>query len=405
MNGSTRIVDAEASRLALGALWTPGSTNVRAKQGLRPGPSNPGLVAATSPTPDKNITVQAFQGVVTATRGLGEYTVTLDATKTLDLLTANPMGALARNDLIVAQQTDTFYSDGSTAFTVKQVVGTPNSTPSDPSVTGDYIPLARVAFPANASTVQASYITDLRPGWTVAAGGVLPVATQAVRDALTPFPGMVVYRLDRKWEELYDGGAWRVDGPAICANVADLSAITAPTAGQLAVTTDTGTVWVRRGSSWVQNVGIIARGKRTTAPAAAGTGANSPANAVKITELDVPVVAGRIYKVVAPDVGVYSAAAGSVQLQITYTTDGSTPLPSSAVLTTNQKETPASSVVVTATIEGTYVAGATGTLKVLLSYYSSGSQTYNVYAAASWPCEFWVEDMGADPGTGASTQF
>src|SRR4051794_17171004 len=86
MNGATRIVDAEDTRLATGALWTPGSTLVAGRQGIRPGPGAPFKVAATTPTPGANVTVQLGQMLITATRGFGAYVATLDATKTVAIL-------------------------------------------------------------------------------------------------------------------------------------------------------------------------------------------------------------------------------------------------------------------------------------------------------------------------------
>jgi len=243
MNGATRVVDAEDARLGIGALWTPGTTALRSRQGIRLGPGNPGKVTASA-TPDVNIHVAKFQAVLTASRGLGEYIATLDADKTIDILTGQPAHAtLVRNDLIIGRQQDTYYVDGSTSFLVQRILGIAGA--GDPSLAAipDYILLARVRVAALATTITTAMIDDLRPGWAVALGGLLPVNTQTERDALTAFDGLAVYRVDRDWIEVYRGG-WRVQSTAVCSSTADRdSAITHPYNGQLAVTTDTDQLW------------------------------------------------------------------------------------------------------------------------------------------------------------------
>lgn len=251
MDGSTRKVDAEDARLAITALMTTGATSVRGRQGLRPGPGNPGLVTASG-TPDINVNVEKFQAIVTATRGLGEYIATLDADKTINVLGDNPAhGTQQRNHLIIALQTDTYYSDGTSKFEVIEVIGVAGA--GDPSLAAysDYILLARLRITAGASTVTSAMIDDLRPSWFVALGGLLPVKDNVERDALTAWDGLHIYRRDRDWHEIRDGGAWRVQGVAVCSSTADRdSAITSPYNGQLAYTSNTGKMWQRHSGAW-----------------------------------------------------------------------------------------------------------------------------------------------------------
>lgn len=262
MNGATRVLDAEDSRLAIAALLAPGSSAVRARQGLRPATGNPGVVTASG-TPGVNVHVAKFQAVITATRGLGEYVATLDADKTIDILTGNPAHATqVRNDLIIAKQADTYYGDGSTAFTVQRVLGVAGA--GDPSLAAhpDCVLLARVRVAALTSTITSAMIDDLRPSWAAALGGLLPVKDQTERDALSPYDGFPIWRRDRKWREVHDGTAWRVQGVAHCTSTADRdTAITHPYNGQEAVTTDTGTVWVRHSSAWRAAGGVLAHGR------------------------------------------------------------------------------------------------------------------------------------------------
>lgn len=267
MNGASRVVDAEDTRVATGALWTPGSTAVSTRQGLRPGPGNPGLVTQTG-TPGPNVLVNAFQGVLNASRGAGPYIVTEPTQLTLPILDVPADPSNQRNDLIIFRQTDTYYLDGVTDEDVLRVQGTPSGTPADPSLAAypDYLPYARVRVTAGATTITNAMIDDLRPGWVVALGGVLPIRTQTERDALTGWDGAVIYRMDRDWVEIHDGTAWRVQNTAVCSSTADRdSAITSPYNGQQAYTSDTGTLWLRHGGSWRNAAGVTISNSQVTA--------------------------------------------------------------------------------------------------------------------------------------------
>lgn len=271
MNGeSGRIVDVEDARLALGALWTPGAGGASARPGIRPAGGNPGQVTASAPTPDTNVHVRAFQGVLGASRGVGPYTTTLDADKQLDVLVAHPADpSNPRNDLVVEVQTDTFYNDPSTAYEVKLIVGDPAASPIDPTAkitSPDYRILARVRVAAGATAITDAAIDNFPHDWTVALGGVLPVPDQAARDAIgNPYGGFTIWRVDRAWQEVHDGSAWRVQGVAICSSTADRdTAITSPRSGQLCQTTDNDVLWQFDGatSSWIQLAGTgLPRGR------------------------------------------------------------------------------------------------------------------------------------------------
>lgn len=241
-----RRVDVEDARLALGALWTPDGAGIATRPGFRPGPGSGGRVTASAPTADVNVHVAAFQYVLPTTRGVGPYLTTLDSSKTIDILTANPADpANPRRDLIVAQQSDTFYGDASSDFLVRHIVGTPSPTPSDPTIDGspDYVTLARVTVPAGATAITSSAIADLRPVPlnTVAVGGILPIGSAAERAGITdPYASMTIYRTDWGWIETYDGTAWRVSGVATASNLTAIqTGVTDPYDGQVAVVRDT----------------------------------------------------------------------------------------------------------------------------------------------------------------------
>lgn len=260
MNGSSRLVDAEDARHAIAALFTPGSSPVDALQGLRPGAGDPGKVAATG-TPGINVTVNSFQGLLTATRGAGGYIITEPAQLTVPILNVPADGSNQRNDLILYRQYDTYYSDGATQSGVIRVQGTPSGTPADPSLAAypDYMLLARVRVTAGATTVTNAMIDDLRPPWVVGVGGVMPIRNLTERATLSHWAGRSIYRIDKGWEEFSDGTAWRIRGFVTVAALAD---VTDPYAGQLVHLSTDNMAYRWSGSAWV---GAFATGGTTAA--------------------------------------------------------------------------------------------------------------------------------------------
>ncbi|MFF4033336.1 hypothetical protein ACFYZ2_26905 [Streptomyces sviceus] len=201
------VVDAEDARLATGVFAAPGPSPVQARSGIRPATGDPGRVQATATVSGK-VTVAPFQGVIQGTRAsaTGAYLVTLAQQKTLDVLGTNPADpSNPRHDLVVARQRDAQYGDAGTGMTVELVKGTAAATPTDPQVTGDFIPLARIRVAKNASSVTAPDIDDLRP-WTAAAGGILRVWGEGGRPTY-PYSGMYIHRWDTNHLEWYDSTA------------------------------------------------------------------------------------------------------------------------------------------------------------------------------------------------------
>lgn len=220
--GPTGILDVQENRVHIGGLVYPHASVVKGKSGFRPGPTDPGKVIATG-TPDGFVHVQPFQLFLQGGRSgvAGIYIACLDAQKDINILATPADPTNPRDDLIVAQQSDTFYGDGNSDFLVRHVVGTPAAVPVDPNVTGstDFVTLARVRVNANATTITTGNITDLRTSGhanslaggllSVAVGGILSVVSAAERNALSGiYDGMMVWRRDIKQIEVADAGAF-----------------------------------------------------------------------------------------------------------------------------------------------------------------------------------------------------
>lgn len=418
-SGAAGPVTALDARYGLAAGYQ-GTGLVTARSGFRPSAAAPGLVTATTPTANKFIHVAAFQHVQQSLRGGGVYVQTNDATIDINVIDTYPPDASnSRRDLVIIHQNDIGFGDADSLMRVRYVTGTPGSG-ADPSLAAypEYRTLARVTVPPGATTIASADITDLRNTagggiFTVASGGILPIASTGERAAIAaPYEGMTIYRTDRDWIEIYDGAAWRVQGVAVCTSTADRdSAITNPYSGQLAqITTGGDPLFQYDGgtSAWVQIAGpnlprgIIARHLRTTNGTA--TTATTGATAQKYVELSAPVVSGRRYQIDIPSLSFFSPAAGNFKMQLTYTTDGSTPAVTSPILEEFQAPTNSGSVLETGSMSADYQPGTTHNLKVLASFYGATAGTYNVFASATFPFDLRVLDLGVSPAS-SGTNF
>lgn len=195
--------NASDERLLDSALMMPSGTSAfSARSGRRPGP---GLSVTFS---DLTATVAPGAGVIyDPTYGAGgPWRFVLPSSKTVTL-DARPGTGLSRKDLIVAR----IYDADSSVGTVKElkieaVKGDASATPSKPALPALSLELG-VADVASGGAVS---FTPNRAR-TVAAGGILPVATTAERDALpSPHAGLTVFNEQTGQAEQYDGTAWFV---------------------------------------------------------------------------------------------------------------------------------------------------------------------------------------------------
>lgn len=117
-----------------------------------------GLAVTQTGTASGSILIAAGAGVAQAAVLDGASVLVNDTSKTLDIFTANPVGGLPRNDVVVF--------DAATV-SIRALVGVASATPSDPTIPTSAIPLARLRHAASAATITTAKIDDLRTFTTI----------------------------------------------------------------------------------------------------------------------------------------------------------------------------------------------------------------------------------------------
>ena len=157
-----------------------------------------GLMVNQTSTASGSVILGAGAGVVGSTVGAGVSEGINPGDVTFDVFTANPVGGLPRNDIMVWDSVTRQFG---------AVIGTPNASPSDPTVANTKLPLGRLRHAASATTIPLAKIDDLRT-FTALRGVPVQVLNQAARDALFKYDGLRVYRLDLHLVETWNGSRW-----------------------------------------------------------------------------------------------------------------------------------------------------------------------------------------------------
>jgi hypothetical protein len=178
-----------------------GGTEVQQKEGLAalltqsgtPGKAAAGylygLLVTQTGTASGSVLIAAGAAVAQNAVLDGASLLVNDTQKTLDIFTPDPMGGTPRNDIVVF--------DNATR-TIHNVVGTPNAVPTDPTVPGTAVALARLRHAASATTIPAAKIDDLRVATGVNTGALAGRVTALEADTgwtnitMGSFPGTVV---------------------------------------------------------------------------------------------------------------------------------------------------------------------------------------------------------------------
>lgn len=157
-----------------------------------------GLGVVQTPTASAAVRVDAGAAVTQTSSLVGAIVSFNDAQTDLDVLGANPMGGLPRNDIVVL--------DAATE-SLRVITGTPNASPTDPTVPASAVALARLRHPAGATSVASSAIDELRV-WTTMRGGIALVRNSDDQAAVLPRQSAATYRADLQRLEIYNGTDW-----------------------------------------------------------------------------------------------------------------------------------------------------------------------------------------------------
>lgn len=178
----------------------------------RGGFRNDGGAVVTVSAGTMNVQVSPFTAWVDggASDAQGGYTFVSDATETLTLSPGH--ASLARTDVVIAEVRDTTHDgSGSTDARLRILEGTPGA--GVPALPTNALALRNINVPAGLSAgtggLAAGNLGTDRRTYTTGLGGVVPVASQAERDALPLVDGTVVYRADTDTLELLEAGIWQ----------------------------------------------------------------------------------------------------------------------------------------------------------------------------------------------------
>jgi len=111
-----------------------------------------GLVVTQTGTASGSVLIAPGACINQASAGQGGSRLINPSQKTLDIFTTNPVGGLPRNDIVVF--------DSITKLIIA-ITGTPNATPTDPTVPATSVALARLRHAASATTIPTAKIDTL----------------------------------------------------------------------------------------------------------------------------------------------------------------------------------------------------------------------------------------------------
>lgn len=169
----------------------------------------------------------------------GMYAWATDAAVTGAVTAANATNP--RKDIVYIQINDSSAGDGSGALTanVLYLAGTPAPSPVAPALPARSFLVGTITVPQSGG---GSPTVVMNPARFVAAGGILPVFSQAERDALTKYDGLAVRRMDvaGRLIETWDGTSWFRERDGVPTRIQSgsctVSVTSGTAAGSLAVT-------------------------------------------------------------------------------------------------------------------------------------------------------------------------
>jgi len=213
LQNSGSVNTAEQARNQVGILiaGNKSALSLVPRQGVHPSIGNT-LQVTQSAAPAMSVVVKSGQASIAGTEGAkqGAYMVMNDADVTLTIAAAH--ATLNRIDSVIFKVEDQAYSGSNNTSSLVVVTGTPAGSPSPPTLPANCIELARVSVVALDTQITNGEITDMRQ-YMSAVGGLMVVATKAIRDALTGlYDGFAVYRQDIDAINIWNGTEWKFYG-------------------------------------------------------------------------------------------------------------------------------------------------------------------------------------------------
>ncbi|MFF4943739.1 hypothetical protein [Streptomyces rubiginosohelvolus] len=192
---------ARTDRLTVSSLLThPGNaadegSPTRVRSGVKPSFQQYQLKVRAAPTPNLTVIVSGGTAYVDNrdTGGMGAYVCVNDGDKTLAVQPAGGAGQY-RKDVVVASVYDAETAGSANEWRLEVLQGAYAASAGAavrPSLPPNCVVLADLAIGPSQASVAAGNITDARV-FTVAAGGILPVASSAA--PARPYPGQVMYQ-------------------------------------------------------------------------------------------------------------------------------------------------------------------------------------------------------------------
>jgi hypothetical protein len=126
---------------------------------------------------------------------------------------------------------------------------------------------------------------------------IVNASSAAARDALTPkHEGLTVYRTDKDWNEIWDGGAWRVRSFVTVAALAD---ITNPYTDQVVLLASDDKMYRWNGSAWTELVSTSTSGAMVGYASYVGASTITSSDGINEPRATVAnVINGRVYEIV-----------------------------------------------------------------------------------------------------------
>lgn len=248
-SGTTQLEDHRAGL----AVFMLQAGPLNARSGIIPAPTSGDLATVSAMV----ASVAPFEAWIDGTGGAQQYGYAFTFDTAANFTFADGEASVARVDRIWAVvYHDVYDASGQTVGKVEYAKGQASglAQPLPKSALLLYEVTVPAGTTAGTGGINFTTATVDKRQYTVAAGGLLPIASVTERAAITsPYNGMPIYRKDMGWVEIYDT-AWRVRSQAAVATFSALATnITDPWEGLTVYVKDVDTRYVWTSTAWAKD--------------------------------------------------------------------------------------------------------------------------------------------------------